>query len=73
MDPIDKGIQQHRTGEITLTITDPSGRLAANARVVIEMLRHKFLFGCNAYALDQCGLIMALLLGCLSLRKQCLK
>jgi GH35 family endo-1,4-beta-xylanase len=52
---IDRRIQQHRTGEITLTITGDSGKPIANTPVVIEMVRHKFLFGCNAYALDKCG------------------
>lgn len=52
---IDRRIQQHRTTEITLTITGPSGKPDANTPIVVEMVRHKFLFGCNAYALGRCG------------------
>ena len=51
---IDRRIQQHRTSEITLSLTDSSGEPVTNTAITIEMVRHKFLFGCNAYALDQC-------------------
>ena len=54
-DSIDRRIQQHRTSTTTLTIADPSGKPAANKSIVIEMVRHKFLFGCNAFALDERG------------------
>jgi len=52
---IDKRIRQHRTAEISLTITDSSGKPAANTSVIVEMVRHRFLFGCNAFALGRCG------------------
>ncbi|MEI6809871.1 MAG: endo-1,4-beta-xylanase [bacterium] len=52
---IDRRIQQHRTSEIVLTIIDPSGKPAADTSITVEMKRHKFLFGCNAFALDRCG------------------
>jgi len=48
---VDRRIQQHRTAEITLTVLDATGRPTANASVTIEMVRHKFLFGCNAFGL----------------------
>ena len=37
------------TGEITLTITDLSGKPAANTPITVRMVRHRFLFGCNAF------------------------
>ncbi len=52
---IARRIQEHRTAEITLTVTDVTGKPAPNASVTVRMNRHKFLFGCNAFALDQCG------------------
>ncbi len=48
---IDRRIQQHRAAEITLTVADATGKPAANASITVEMVRHKFLFGCNAFGL----------------------
>jgi hypothetical protein len=42
-------IQKHRTADVTLTILDLDGRPLANASVTVEQVRHKFLFGCNAF------------------------
>ena len=51
---IDQRIQQYRTAEVTLTITDAAGK-PVQGEVAIEQTRHKFLFGCNAYMLGRCG------------------
>ena len=48
---INNRIRQHRTAELTLTVADESGKPLANAQVVIRQVRHKFLFGCNAFRL----------------------
>ncbi|MCX5684141.1 MAG: hypothetical protein NT049_10700, partial [Planctomycetota bacterium] len=42
-------IQKIRTADVTLTVTGPDGRPLANAAVTVEQVRHKFLFGCNAF------------------------
>ena len=42
-------IQKHRTADVTLTILNLDGRPLANAAVTVEQVRHKFLFGCNAF------------------------
>jgi GH35 family endo-1,4-beta-xylanase len=42
-------IQKHRTADVTLTVTGLDGRPLANATVTVEQVRHKFLFGCNAF------------------------
>ncbi len=48
----DARIQEHRTGEITLNITDPAGQpLPEGTAVHIEQTRHAFLFGCNIFTL----------------------
>jgi len=47
-------IRRHRTAEATLTVTDASGRPLAGAAVIVGQVRHKFLFGCNAYMLGRC-------------------
>jgi len=38
-------IRQHRQGDFTLAILDPSGQPLADAEVEVEMWRHAFLFG----------------------------
>jgi endo-1,4-beta-xylanase len=48
-------IVRHRTAEVTLTVLAPDGRPLANAPVTVRQVRHKFLFGCNAYMLGRCG------------------
>ena len=52
---IDRRIQQHRTGELTLTVLDAAGKPLPGADVLVEMKAHKFLFGCNIYAFGKCG------------------
>ena len=52
---IDQRIQQYRTAEVTLRVTDAAGKPVAGTDVAIEMVRHKFLFGCNAFMLERCG------------------
>jgi GH35 family endo-1,4-beta-xylanase len=44
-----------RQCQATLTVTDAAGKPLANAPISVEMTRHKFLFGCNAYALGSAG------------------
>ncbi len=48
-------IRKHRTAEIALTVTDGAGKPLAGAAVTVRQVRHAFLFGCNAYALERCG------------------
>ena len=48
---INARIQKHRTADVTLTVTDASGKPLANAPVVIRQTAHKFLFGSNIFAL----------------------
>jgi GH35 family endo-1,4-beta-xylanase len=50
-DEINARIQKHRTAEVTLTVIDRSGKPAADAAVTVAQQRHKFLFGCNIFAL----------------------
>jgi len=56
LDPkqIDARIRKHRTAEATLTVTDKAGKPVSNAPVTVRQVRHKFLFGCNAYMLGGC-------------------
>ncbi|MCE9613605.1 MAG: endo-1,4-beta-xylanase [Lentisphaerae bacterium] len=44
-------IQQHRTAAVQLVLTDRTGAPLRNRPVVVRMVRHRFLFGCNAFAL----------------------
>ena len=44
-------IQKHRTAEVTLTVTGADGKPAADKAVTVEMVRHRFLFGCNIFKL----------------------
>ncbi len=50
-DAIEERIRKYRTAEVTLTITDPDGKPLANTEVMVRMVRHKFLFGCNIFAM----------------------
>ena len=45
-------IRKHRTAEITLTLTDAAGKPLADRGVTVRQVRHKFLFGCNAFAIN---------------------
>ena len=50
---IERRILTYRTAEVTLTVKEASGKPLANAPVTIRQLRHRFLFGCNAYRLER--------------------
>ncbi len=45
-------IPDHRAANVTLTIADAAGKPLANAPITVRQTAHKFLFGCNAYAVD---------------------
>jgi len=45
-------IRQHRTAEVTLTVTDAAGKPLTRRPVTVRQVRHKFLFGCNAFRID---------------------
>jgi len=48
-------IVRHRTAEVRLRVLGPDGRPVRNRQVTVRQVRHRFLFGCNAYALGRCG------------------
>jgi endo-1,4-beta-xylanase len=48
---INEQIEKNRTAEVTLTINGGDGRPLSNESVNIRQVRHKFLFGCNAFGL----------------------
>ncbi len=43
-------IVQHRTGSLELMLRTADGQPLRNTSVTIRQIRHKFLFGCNAFA-----------------------
>lgn len=49
---IDKRIQQYRTAEISLLITDSDDNPLTNMPVTVRQTRHKFLFGCGGFGID---------------------
>lgn len=49
---IEARIRQHRTTDATLTFLDSNGKPLANTPVTIRQLRHKFLFGSNAFNIN---------------------
>ncbi len=50
----DARIAQHRTGSAELGVLDAEGRpLPAGTPLVIEQIRHAFLFGCNVFTLGE--------------------
>lgn len=56
MDPLSREsiaerIRQHRFSETTLRIINSSGQPVVHVKITVEMVRHKFLFGCNAIPL----------------------
>ncbi|MCG3181158.1 MAG: Anti-sigma-I factor RsgI6 [Phycisphaerae bacterium] len=53
-DAIDARILACRTADAMLTVTDAAGKPLADADVVVRMVRHKFLFGANAFMADHC-------------------
>jgi len=42
-------IEQHRKGEVSLTLRRADGQPLAGATVTLEQTRHEFLFGCNLF------------------------
>jgi GH35 family endo-1,4-beta-xylanase len=55
LEGIDARIDKHRKGNAALKLTGPDGQtLAPGASVKIIQKRHKFLFGCNIFKLNQC-------------------
>ena len=49
---IQKRIREHRTTLATLTVRAPDGKPLSNTPVTIRQLRHKFLFGSNAFVIN---------------------
>jgi GH35 family endo-1,4-beta-xylanase len=49
---VDARIQQHRTAQVTLTLTDATGKPLADTAVTVRQTAHQFLFGCNAFRID---------------------
>ena len=55
LEGIDARIEKHRRGNALLKLTGPDGKaLAAGTSVKIIQTRHRFLFGCNIFKLNQC-------------------
>ncbi|MGD0091697.1 MAG: endo-1,4-beta-xylanase [Planctomycetota bacterium] len=50
-EPIQARIQKHRTAEVTLAVQDAAGRPLAAQPVTVCQVRHKFLFGSNAFVI----------------------
>jgi endo-1,4-beta-xylanase len=48
-------IERHRKGDATVRVQDTSGKPLAGAKVIIEQLRHDFLFGCNLFLFGRCA------------------
>ena len=46
---IEQRIAAHRTSEVVLTVTDSAGKPLANVPITVDQVRHKFLFGANAF------------------------
>jgi GH35 family endo-1,4-beta-xylanase len=42
-----------RKGDAVIEVRDAAGRAVADASVVVEQIRHDFLFGCNIYMFDR--------------------
>jgi len=51
---VEQRIGKYRTADVVLTLRGRRGGVVANAPVTVRQVRHKFLFGCNAYVLGQC-------------------
>ena len=49
---MDARIQEHRTAEVALTVEGPDGEPLAAQAVTIRQVRHKFLFGSNAFRVE---------------------
>jgi GH35 family endo-1,4-beta-xylanase len=52
---VEKRIQQHRTARVAVSVVNAAGKPLANTEVTVQMVRHRFLFGCNAYKFEKCG------------------
>ncbi len=52
---IERGIEAHRKGDLTIEISGPDGGPASGVRIEVEQTTHAFLFGCNLFALGQLG------------------
>ncbi len=48
---INQRIIRYRTAEVSLQLSDANGRPLSSAPVTVRQVRHKFLFGCNAFGL----------------------
>ncbi|MFC1762505.1 endo-1,4-beta-xylanase [Planctomycetota bacterium] len=49
-------IKKHRKARITLNLTDRNGDpIKSSTPIQVEQTRHKFLFGCNIFKLNQCN------------------
>ena len=46
-------IRKYRTAEVVLTVTDADGKPLADTAVTVRQVRHKFLFGANAFRVAQ--------------------
>ncbi|HUU60510.1 MAG TPA: endo-1,4-beta-xylanase, partial [Phycisphaerae bacterium] len=51
---IEERIHRHRTAEVTLAVRDARGRPLAGKAVTVRQVRHKFLFGSNAFGMYKC-------------------
>ena len=50
---IKNGIERHRKGNFTVTVTDKNGAPVKNARLKIKQTGHEFRFGANIFMLDE--------------------
>lgn len=50
-----KAVEDNRKTDATVLVTDEAGRSIAGAGIVVELMRHDFLFGCNIYLFDRFG------------------
>jgi len=51
---IEERIHRHRTAEVTLAVRDARNRPLAAKAVTVRQVRHKFLFGSNAFGMYKC-------------------
>ncbi len=50
---IEKNIETYRKGDAVIRIIGKNGKPLANAKVIVKLQSHEFLFGCNLFALGQ--------------------
>jgi hypothetical protein len=48
-------IERHRKGDATIRVQGADGKPLAGAKVIVEQLRHDFLFGCNLFLFGRCS------------------